>query len=232
MLKKVDYSQLGRGESEWLDSYFHFSFGEYYDKNRMGFGDLRVINDDLIQPNSGFALHPHQNMEIITYVVSGELTHEDSMNNQNVLRPGEVQYMSAGTGVTHSEHNFGQDTLRLLQIWILPDKLGYAPRYGDYRYEWDDRKNNWLQIVSGEYGTARVKIHQDMNIYVSWLEEGKQLIFDVVKNRQAYLLVIEGECAVNHVTAHAREAVEITGETIGIQAKKTSHVILFDMRQK
>lgn len=148
MLRKINSNNLGTSDFGWLMSRFHFSFAEYYSPDNINFEVLRVINDDLVKSNQGFETHPHRDMEIISYVVDGELTHGDSMGNKNTLGRGEVQYMSAGTGVYHSEHNMGEDTLRFLQIWIYPDKNGYKPNYGDYKFNWDERKNNWHHMVS------------------------------------------------------------------------------------
>lgn len=147
---------MGRSELGWLHSLFHFSFAEYYNPENIQFGTLRVVNDDQIEPGKGFDTHAHSNMEIISYVVDGVLTHRDSMNNQRELTRGQVQYMSAGTGITHSEYNLTEGISRFLQIWILPDKKGYQPNYGDYRFDWADRENKWLHIVSGEGGDAPV----------------------------------------------------------------------------
>ncbi len=135
MLRYIDHKLMGRSQLGWLDSHFHFSFAEYFNPDNMQFGALRVINDDIIKAQTGFGAHPHEDMEIITYVIQGELSHEDSMGNASTLTLGQVQYMSAGTGVIHSEHNWQNEAdLRLLQIWILPDDSGYEPNYGDYRF--------------------------------------------------------------------------------------------------
>lgn len=150
MLRRIESKNMGSSNLGWLRSKFHFSFAEYYNPNNINFGVLRVINDDLIEAGTGFDTHPHKDMEIISYVVNGDLTHEDSMGNKNTITRGHVQFMSAGSGVYHSEHNFGKEILRLLQIWIFPDKQGYKPSYGDYRFNWDDRHNKWLHMVSGK----------------------------------------------------------------------------------
>ncbi|WP_040197374.1 pirin family protein [Candidatus Soleaferrea massiliensis] len=230
MIRTIDHNRMGRSRLEWLDSHFHFSFAEYYNPENIHYGALRVVNDDLIKAGTGFDEHPHKNMEIITYVVDGELTHADSMQNRSTLHRGEVQYMSAGTGVAHSEHNWGSGPLRLLQIWILPDRDGYEPRYGDMRFIWNDRKNRWLHIVSGEEGGAPVKIHQDMNLYVSALSEGQQLAYRLSPFRQAYLIQIEGSCEINGHTLHERDAAEICGENLTITSNSDdAHILLFDM---
>lgn len=232
MFRKIESENMGSSNLGWLKSKFHFSFAEYYNPDNINFGVLRVINDDLVEPNTGFDLHPHRDMEIISYVVDGELTHEDNMGNKNTLGRGHVQYMSAGTGVYHSEHNFGKNILRLLQIWIFPDKQGYAPNYGDYKFNWDDRKNKWLHMVSSKEGNAPIKINQDANIYSIELEQGKEINFPVNKGRQAYLVQIEGISTINTVELSDRDGLEIVEEDILVKAKKTSHFLIIEMKKQ
>lgn len=231
MLKKIDSNKMGSSNLGWLRSKFHFSFAEYYNPDNIQFGVLRVINDDLINPQTGFGTHPHQNMEIISYVVNGELTHGDSMGNRNTVTRGHVQYMSAGTGVLHSEHNLGEDTVRLLQIWILPDQYGHTPNYGDYRFNWEDRKNQWLHMVSRMDGNAPIKIHQDANIYSLELEQGKEISFPVNEGRQAYLVQIEGTSVINDIELSDRDGMEIVEDDITIKAEKTSHILIIEMKK-
>lgn len=231
MLRKLENNNMGRSNLSWLKSIFHFSFAEYYNPDNMSFGVLRVINDDVIESNTGFDTHPHRDMEIISYVVDGELTHGDSMGNKSTIRRGHVQYMSAGTGVYHSEHNFGNETARLLQIWILPDKKGHTPNYGEYKFEWELRKNNWLHIVSNKNGETPVKINQDVNFYVLELDKEKQISFPVQKNRQAYLVQIEGTSTINDIILNARDAMEIVEEDISITANETSHILIIEMEK-
>ncbi|WP_352417517.1 pirin family protein [Clostridium tertium] len=232
MLRKLDHRNMGKSNLGWLKSIFHFSFAEYFNIDNMNFGVLRVINDDLIEGNTGFDLHPHKNMEIVSYVVEGELTHGDTMGNKNTISRGHVQYMSAGTGVYHSEHNLGDSTARLLQIWIIPDKKGYKPAYGDYRFNWGDRKNKWLNIVSSKDGDAAIKINQDANFYVVELDEGKEIDFQVGSNRQAYLVQIEGNSTINNLELNERDALEIIEEDILIKADKKSHVLVIEMKKQ
>lgn len=232
MLRKIDSNNMGSSDLGWLRSKFHFSFAEYYNPNNMNFGALRVINDDLVQSNTGFDVHPHRNMEIISYVVNGELTHGDSMGNKNTISRGHVQYMSAGTGVYHSEHNLGKDTLRFLQIWILPDKQDYSPNYGDYKFNLNDRLNKWLHITSGKNGSAPIKINQDVNIYALELEEGRDIDFKVNKGRQAYLVQIEGNSSINKIELNERDGMEIVEEDILIKAKNTSHILILEMNKQ
>ncbi|MBS4211604.1 pirin family protein [Neobacillus rhizophilus] len=231
MLRKLDNENMGRSNLGWLNSIFHFSFAEYYNPKNIHFGQLRVINDDLIAPGTGFNLHPHKEMEIVSYVVNGDLTHGDSMGNKNTVTRGHVQYMSAGTGVFHSEHNLGSETLRFLQIWILPDRAGYEPNYGDYRFNWEDRHNEWLHMVSSKEGDAPIKINQDANIYSLELEAGKEISFPVSEGRQAYLVQIEGNSTINTLTLNTRDALEIVEEDIQINSNETSHILLIEMKK-
>ncbi|ADL52926.1 pirin family protein [Clostridium cellulovorans] len=232
MLRRILGKNMGSSDLGWLKSKFHFSFAEYYNPANTNFGVLRVINDDLIEPNTGFDTHPHRDMEIISYVVDGELTHGDSMGNKNTISRGQVQYMSAGTGVYHSEHNLAKDTARLLQIWILPDKKGYKPNYGDHRFQWSDRENKWLHMVSSKDGNAAIKINQDMNIYSLELEKGKDIGFTVESGRQAYLVQIEGTSAINNIELEERDAMEIVEEDISINVKETSHILILEMKKQ
>jgi redox-sensitive bicupin YhaK (pirin superfamily) len=232
MLKKIESKNMGSSNRGWLRSKFHFSFAEYYNPDNINFGVLRVINDDLVEAGTGFDTHPHRDMEIISYVVNGELTHGDSMGNKNTITRGHVQYMSAGTGVYHSEHNFGKDILRFLQIWIFPDNEGYKPNYGDYRFNWDDRHNKWLHMVSSKDGNAPIKINQDMNIYSLGLEKGKEIDFQVNAGRQAYLVQIEGNSTINDIELADRDGMEIVEEDILIKAEETSHILVLEMNKQ
>lgn len=232
MLRKIESKNMGSSNLGWLRSKFHFSFAEYYNPYNMGFGVLRVINDDLINAETGFDTHPHRDMEIISYVVDGELTHGDSMGNKSTLMRGNVQYMSAGTGVYHSEYNLGKDQLRLLQIWILPDKRGHKPNYGEYRFSWDERKNKWLHMVSNIQGNAPIKINQDVNISALELDADNEIDYIIKEGRQAYLVQIEGISAINGIRLNARDAMEIVEENIKIKAEELSHFIIVEMKKE
>lgn len=232
MIRKIENSKMGSSNLGWLKSKFHFSFAEYYNPNNINFGALRVINDDLIKPDTGFDTHPHKDMEIISYVVNGELSHGDSMGNKNTIARGRVQYMSAGTGVYHSEHNFGKEELRLLQIWIFPDKQGYKPNYGDYRFNWNDRQNKWLHMISSKAGDAPIKINQDINIYSLELEKGKAIDFQINEGRQGYLVQIEGSSIINNIDLNHGDGMEIVEEDIQIQGKETSHILIIEMSKE
>lgn len=232
MLRKIDNTKMGSSNLGWLKSKFHFSFAEYYNPSNINFGVLRVINDDLVKPGTGFDTHPHRDMEIISYVVDGELTHGDSMGNKRTLSRGHVQYMSAGTGVFHSEHNLGEETLRFLQIWIFPDKNGYEPNYGDYKFEWNHRKNKWLNIASSKEGNAPIKVNQDANIFVLELDKDKEIEFKVGEGRQAYLVQIEGRSDINNIILNMRDGLEIIEEDIKIKAIETSHFLVIEMKKQ
>ncbi|GAA0070475.1 pirin family protein [Clostridium sardiniense] len=231
MIRHLENKNMGKSNLGWLKSSFYFSFAEYFNIDNMHFGPLRVLNDDLIEAGTGFDTHPHENMEIITYIVSGELTHGDSMGNKRTLSRGNMQYMSAGTGVYHSEHNLSDDMLRLLQIWIIPDKQGLKPQYGDFEFNFDDRRNNFLHMVSSMEGNAPIKINQDVNIYTLFLEEGKEIEFKVEDGRQVYLVQIEGNSIINNIKVNERDALEIIEEDISIKSKTDSHFILIEMRK-
>jgi redox-sensitive bicupin YhaK (pirin superfamily) len=186
----------------------------------------------MVESQMGFDTHPHENMEIISYVVDGELTHGDSMGNKQTLTRGQVQYMSAGTGVLHSEYNLGKRGLRFLQIWIFPDKDGYKPNYGDYRFVFEDRRDTWLPIASGtdnKKSEAPIKIHADINAYATIVSKGKTLAFEVAKNRQAYLVLIEGSARLNDIQLSMRDAVEITEENITLSAEEEAHAFIIEM---
>lgn len=231
MIRHLENKNMGKSNLGWLKSSFHFSFAEYFNIDNMHFGPLRVLNDDLIEAGKGFDTHPHENMEIVTYIVSGELTHGDSMGNKRTLSRGNMQYMSAGTGVYHSEHNLSDEMLRLLQIWIIPDKQGLKPQYGDFEFNFDDRRNKFLHMVSSMEGKAAIKINQDVNMYTLFLEEGKEIEFKVEAGRQVYLVQIEGNSIINNIKVNEKDAMEIIEEDISIKSKTDSHFILIEMRK-
>ena len=233
MIRYIDHQKMGRSRLGWLDSHFHFSFAEYRNPDNVHFGVLRVVNDDMVEAGTGFDTHPHQDFEIISYVVDGELTHADSMANRHTLTRGQSQYMSAGTGVTHSEHNLGNSMLRFMQIWFFPDRKGYAPNYGDHRFAWEDRINRWLPMASGD-GDSQfpIQIHADIHMYSTFVEAGNELAFEVKPGRQAYLVLIEGEAEIGDIRMRERDALEITEEGFLIQAKQSAHILLIEMAKE
>ena len=231
MLKKLPKENMGSSNLGWLESRFHFSFADYRNYDNVNFGVLRVLNDDIIHPEGGFEMHPHHDMEIISYVVDGEITHKDSMGNAETLKHGEVQYMSAGSGIVHSEHNPStSEDLRLLQIWIVPPKKNLQTLYGSYQYKKEQRENKLLNIVSSQDGSAIVKLYQDVNVFVSELEAGKALEFPISKNRQVYFVQIEGSSNINGTFLNSGDAMEVTKETsLNIKALQNSHFLFIEM---
>lgn len=235
MLRHIDHKKMGRANHGWLDSHFHFSFAGYYNPDNIQFGVLRVLNDDIIQPHKGFATHPHNDMEIISYVVTGALAHKDSMGNERTLYRGQAQYMSAGTGITHSEYNGGDDELRFVQMWILPDKQGHTPNYGDQKFVWEERIDKWLPIVtsySNDENTAPIKIHADANVYATYLSAGKSIDFEVDTGRQAYLVLLEGDAKVESIQMVERDALEIIGQNIVINTTNGGHLYIIELSQE
>ena len=229
MLKKISKNQLFNDNHGWLNTFHHFSFARYYNPERMGFGQVRVINNDYIAPRTGFETHPHKDMEIITYVVNGNLTHKDSMGNVGTISRGEVQYMSAGTGVYHSEHNLHDSLLHLYQIWVLPQGKGLKPNYGESHFEWENRVDKLFHMVSSTEGNAPIKIYSDVNIYSTYTD--KEFHFEVNQNRQLYLIVLEGEVEISDFTLNEAESLESVEESLNIKPKTKSHLLLFEMKK-
>ncbi|MDD5083384.1 MAG: pirin family protein [Candidatus Moranbacteria bacterium] len=223
----------GRAEHSWLHTRFSFSFAEWYDPDRMGFGTLRVINDDVIDPDSGFDLHPHSNMEIITIVMEGAVTHGDSMGNQEVVPAGDVQVMSAGTGVVHSERNTSLDeTLKLFQIWIHPKVRNVVPRYGQKSFGVDWKPNVLRLLVSPDGREDSLSIHQDAFISKGSLEAEQTHIYmlrDARKNG-VYVFVVDGSVTVNDHHLTKRDALGITGaDVIAFVADQHSRYLVFEV---
>ena len=229
MIKKLSKENMGTSNLGWLQSRFHFSFAEYRNPKNINFGVLRVLNDDIIHPSSGFDTHPHSNMEIISYIVDGEITHKDSMGNSETLKRGEVQYLSAGDGIYHSEHNLHQSNdLRLLQIWIIPPKAGLPRLYGSHRYKFEERDNKLLNIVSSQDGNSNIKIYQDIKIFVS--EFDKPFEYKIPKDRQIYFVQIEGTSEVNETILEDGDAMEIVDiENLTVNPITKSHILFIEM---
>jgi redox-sensitive bicupin YhaK (pirin superfamily) len=232
-MRWIDYDKMGKADHGWLSSHFHFSFDRYCNQDNIQFGVLRVLNDDTVQPGKGFDPHPHSDMEIISYVVEGELTHRDSMGNERTLTRGQVQYMSAGTGVVHSEYNNTAKPLRWLQIWILPDKKGYAPAYGDYAFVFEDRIGQWLPLVAyadNATASAPIRIHADINISAAVIPAVGSLDLPVAKNRQAYLVNIEGESDAGAICLKPGDALEIAEEDVTLTSPSgDAHLLVIEM---
>jgi quercetin 2,3-dioxygenase len=223
-------NERGHAEHGWLDSYHTFSFANYYDPKWMGFRALRVINDDLVMPAMGFGTHPHRDMEIITYVLSGALEHKDSMGNGRVIRPGEVQYMAAGSGVQHSEFNPSKtEAAHFLQIWIEPEKKGLKPRYAEKSLN-DAPKGRFNLAVSRAGGEGGVTINQDTDLYLARLEPGDETSHLLKPGRHAWVHIAEGEVTVNNEVLKAGDAMALSDETqVRAVANKPSQVLLFDL---
>jgi len=223
--------ERGHANRGWLDSYHTFSFANYYDPNFMGFGNLRVINEDRVQPKMGFPTHSHQDMEIVTYVIEGALEHKDSMGNSSVIRPGEVQRMSAGTGVSHSEYNHSDNELvHLLQIWILPEKKGLPASYEQKMYH-PKEKIGQLRLVGSRDGRdGSVTIHQDVNLYASLLAAGDKIESEIKGDRLIWLQLIQGQITVNTQAISAGDAVAMVDEsTLILSAESDAEFLLFDL---
>ena len=231
MIKKLPKENMGTSNLGWLESRFHFSFASYYNPKNMRFGVLRVVNDDIIHTTSGFDMHPHENMEIITYVINGELTHKDSLGNIETLTRGDIQYLSAGDGIYHSEYNFHKfENLRLLQMWIVPPQKGLSKLYGSHKFLNEDRKNKLLNIVSSNKGLSPIKIYQDVNFFASELEKEKTLDFKISENRQIYFVQIEGSSILNGIILNSGDAAEITNENnLRIESIENSHFLFIEM---
>ncbi|WP_134686565.1 pirin family protein [Brevibacillus migulae] len=217
----------------WLKSNFSFSFGEFYDPQNVSFGPLRVFNDDVVQPLKGFGAHPHRDMEIVSVVLKGEIKHEDSTGNSEILRPGEVQRMTAGTGIIHSEYNSSAtEELNFLQLWFMPAERGLAPSYEQKKYDQEAMKNQLLTVISGAPQSDReVFIHQDLTLYLSDLDAGKSITFTQKEDRRIYLFVIEGEVALNQETSlKKRDAARITDVTeLTIATTVGASIMLIDL---
>ncbi|WP_036481627.1 pirin family protein [Myxosarcina sp. GI1] len=224
--------ERGNANFGWLDSRHTFSFGNYYDRNHMGFASLRVINEDLIQPGMGFGTHSHRDMEIITYVLAGELAHKDSIGNGSVIRPGDVQRMSAGTGIAHSEFNASStDLVHLLQIWILPDRSGIKPSYEQKHFSLAERQGKLRLVASPDGRDNSVTIHQDANLYVASLNESDRLDYITDNNRSLWLQIARGAVEIDGKVFQAGDGAAITQKSeIAIAATTNdTEILLFDL---
>lgn len=215
----------------WLDTLHTFSFGEYYDPRFMGFRDLRVINEDRVQPGQGFPTHPHRDMEIITCVLEGALEHRDSMGNGSVIRAGDVQVMSAGKGVTHSEYNASrEEPVHLLQIWIRTAEKGAAPRYDQKSFSADEKKGRLRLVVSPHGAGGTLRILQDARLYLALLDEGEGLTHELGPERHAWVQVARGEVLVNGERLRAGDGAALSQETrVHLAAVERAELLLFDL---
>jgi redox-sensitive bicupin YhaK (pirin superfamily) len=224
-------NERGRTALDWLDSRHSFSFGDYYDPAHMGFRSLRVINDDQIAPGAGFGTHPHRDMEIISYVVSGALEHRDSLGSGEVLRPGEVQRMTAGTGVLHSEFNPSPaEPTHLLQIWLLPEQRGLTPGYEQKAYPDAERRGRWRLVASHDGRDGSVTIHQDAELYATLLGPGDEATHTLRPGRHAWVQVARGAVTVNGRPLRAGDGASVSGEAaLAVTATEPAEVLLFDL---
>ncbi len=221
----------GHANHGWLDSYHSFSFANYYDPKWMGFSVLRVINEDVIAPAQGFGMHSHADMEIITYVLQGNLAHKDSLGNVEVIRQGHVQRMTAGKGIRHSEFNVSDDeTVHLLQIWILPNQQNLPPSYEDGFFSDAQKQNQWCLLASEQAQAGSLKVHQDMALFASKLSERKALEYALKENRSAYLQVASGSVEINGKQLSAGDAAMFdSAQAIQITAIYDAEILLFDL---
>jgi redox-sensitive bicupin YhaK (pirin superfamily) len=222
----------GRAEHGWLSSRHTFSFADYHDPAHMGFRDLRVINEDRVQPGQGFGTHAHRDMEILTWVLEGALEHRDSLGNGSVIRPGDAQRMSAGTGVTHSEYNPSADALvHFLQIWILPARRGIPPSYEQQHFPEAERRNVLRRVASPDARDGSVRLHQDAAVHAALLDPGKSVRHGLGPGRHAWLQVARGAVDLGAERLAAGDGAAISEETaVAITAREPSEVVLFDLR--
>ena len=223
--------ERGHFDHGWLNTYHTFSFDQYYDPRFMGFRNLRVINEDFVAAGRGFPMHAHRDMEIITYILEGALRHEDSMGNGSIIRPGDVQRMSAGTGVRHSEKNASPDErVHLLQIWILPDTIDLEPEYEQKAFSEEERRGQ-LRLIASRHGhEGSVKVHQDVTLFASILGEGERVERTMDPVRYAWIQVARGSITVNDTVAEQGDGVMVMGEgSLQIVGNEPSELLLFDL---
>jgi redox-sensitive bicupin YhaK (pirin superfamily) len=225
-------SERGHARHGWLESLHTFSFADYFDTQHMGFRALRVINEDRVQPGRGFGAHSHQNMEIVSYVIDGALEHRDSLGNGSVIRPGDVQRMSAGTGVTHSEYNPSQTELvHFLQIWILPERDGLEPSYEQKHFSADERRSRLRRVASRDGSDGSVVVHQDVSIYAGLLDPGDAALQPLAAGRHAWVQVVRGAVLVNATRLRQGDGAALSGEaSLTLRADgEPAELLVFDL---
>ena len=233
MIKVRRSEERGHADHGWLNTYHTFSFADYYDPNFMGFRSLRVINEDRVAPGEGFGTHGHRDMEILTYVLEGSIAHKDSMGHQQVLGPNEIQRMSAGTGIRHSEFNpSDSERLHFFQIWIEPRTTGTQPSYEQIQFDPEEKKNKWKRLAGpgGNNGTAR--INQDAHVFVAELAKDIEIPYGLGPQRAAWVHVVRGEVAVNGTVLRTGDAAAVSGEEhLSLTGKnaESSEILLFDV---
>jgi len=233
-MEKIFYKSDSRGHANhgWLDSHHTFSFASYYNPNRVQFGALRVLNDDKITNGTGFPKHPHENMEIISIPLKGDLAHEDSIGNQSIIKEGDVQVMSAGTGITHSEYNPNKDIgTEFLQIWVFPNKENVEPRYGQVHYALTERKNNFQMVVSPNKDDVDTWIHQDAWFHLADFESGFEKTYELKKKDNGlFLFLLEGEIEIGGEKLEKRDGIGLLNlEEVNIKSKSDSQMLLMEM---
>lgn len=231
MQTHISADARGRSTSDWLDSRHTFSFGQHYDPRRMGYGPLRVVNDDRVAPGGGFARHGHANMEILTWVIDGALAHRDSLGTGSTIKPGDLQRMSAGSGIQHSEFNASQtQPVHFLQIWIQPDRVNGKPSYAQQSFDAASRDGRWCLIASRDGAEGSVSVLQDMKLYVADLAAGARLDRALDPARGYWLQVVNGNVAAGERTLAAGDALSLDGESaLALYASTASQLLLFDL---
>lgn len=231
MIDVRPFEQLGGAHHGWLNARHHFSFAEYYDAERMNWGRLRVWNDDEIAPLSGFPPHPHRDMEIITYVREGAISHEDNLGNKGRTEAGDVQVMSAGTGIAHSEYNLEDETTKIFQIWIQPTQAGLPPSWGAKPFPKGDRSGSFVTLASGyEEDVDALRIRTDARLVAATVKAGQSAEYNLQPGRKAYLVGATGAFKVNGVAAKARDGVAVADvEVIRVEAQEDSEIVLVDV---
>lgn len=230
MIEVRPFAGLGHAQHGWLDATHHFSFADYHDPARMGWGTLRVWNDDTIAPQTGFPPHPHADMEIVTFVRTGAISHRDSLGNQGRTGAGDVQVMSAGTGIRHAEYNLEAEATTLFQIWILPDRTGEEPSWGQREFPRAERSGQWTIVASGDpEGDASLPIRADARVLAATIPAGSRIEYPPALGRHQYLVAATGSIRVNGVEAQARDGVAIRDETgLTVEALEDAEVVMVD----
>ena len=233
MIKIRPSAARGHANHGWLDTYYSFSFSNYYDPKHMGFRDLRVINEDRVSAGRGFGSHPHRDMEIITYIIEGELSHRDSTGTEATIRQNDVQRMSAGTGVTHSEYNNSANPVHLLQIWIMPEADGLQPSYEDRTFPREEKQDHLRLIASRDGRDGSTRINQDASVYASLLDSGKSLELDLKAGRHAWVQLVSGELEVNGTRLVKGDGAAISDESklalASVGGNGAAEFLLFDL---
>lgn len=226
------FAGLGHADHGWLDARHHFSFASYHDRNRMGWGRIRVWNDDTIAAHTGFSPHPHNDMEIVTFIRTGAISHEDSEGNKGRTAAGDVQVMSAGTGIVHAEYNRENEATTLFQIWILPDETGTEPSWGQREFPRGDRAGRWVLLASGKPAADdALPIRADASVLAATLPAGQAIDYEPAAGRHQYLVAPTGSIRINGQIANARDGIAVTDEaTIRIEALEDSEIVMVDAR--